>query len=443
MSNIQSVRAQEKYSILPYAWVILSVVYLASVVAAFDQFKIPPLMPVLMQTFQIDLTQAGLLMSVIAVIGLVLALPTGIILQRLGSKATILIALALMAIGSVIGVLSGSYLLLLVGRVLEGAGIGLVGVAAPATIAMWFPPEKQGTPMGIWATWVPVGSVAAYNLAPVLAPSLGWGAVWWIGAGFALLMIVFSGLLITRPPMERKDLPPGEAPGLREAFANRDIWLLALEFACFNLALISIGTYYPTFLNQVRGYPLGQAAFLASLTTLMVLFSAPAAGWVSDRIGSRRLVFSLPFLIIALTLIFPFRVTGWQIPALMVAQGLIIGAIPTATFAAAAEVMKRPEWAGLGLAVVLMGQNLGQLLGPILFGEIVQRSDWVVAGYAMIPFCLIGFISGWMVEGSVRWDGVAPTQELFRCSTLTLSPSAGAALVQAINPFWIAPVNSA
>jgi predicted MFS family arabinose efflux permease len=386
-------------ALLPYAWVILSVVYLASVVAAFGQFKIPPLMPVLMQTFQIDLTQAGLLMSSIAMIGLALALPTGIILQRLGSKATILIALGLMTAGAVMGALSESYVVLLISRVLEGIGIGLVGVAAPATIAMWFPPEKQGMPMGIWATWVPVGSVAAYNLAPTLAPSLGWQAVWWIGACFALLIMIFSGLLITRPPVsEPTDSPGREALNLREALSNRNIWLLALEFACFNLALVSIGTYYPTFLNQVRGYSLSQAAFISSLPTILVLFSAPAAGWVSDRIGSRRRILSFPFLIVAVLLIFPFQVTGWQIIAVMVAQGIIVGAIPTVTFAAVSEVMRKPEWAGLGLAAVLIGQNFGQLLGPILFGEIVRTSSWLMAGTLMIPFCLIGFMSAWLVK---------------------------------------------
>jgi len=212
-------------------------------------------------------------------------------------------------------------------------------------------------------------------------------------------MMIFSGILITHAPVSRPaDSPVQEVPGLREALSNRNIWLLALEFACFNLALVSIGTYYPTFLNQVRGYPLGQAAFVSSITTIVVLFSAPAAGWISDRIGSRRLVFSFPFLAVAVLLIFPFQVTGWQIVAIMLGQGLVAGAIPTATFAAVSEVMRKPELAGLGLAVILLGQNLGQLLGPILFGEIVERSGWVMAGYMMIPFCLVGFISGWMVK---------------------------------------------
>ena len=385
--------------VLPYAWVILAVVYFASVVAPFNQFKIPPIMPVLMQTFQIDLTEAGQLMSIIAVIGLVLALPTGIILQRLGPKFTLLIALGLMAIGAMIGALSDSFFSLLGSRVVEGLGMGLMGVTAPATIAMWFPPNRQGTPMGIWATWVPVGSVAVYNLAPALASSLGWQSVWWIGTGFAFVMMIFCGFLVVLPPAQKQaDSQVQQMPDLRMALSNRNIWLIALEFACFNLALVSLGTYYPTFLSQVRGYSLGQAAFVSSIGTILILFSAPAAGWVSDRIGSRRLIFSFPFLAIAVLLIFPFRVTGWQIIAIMVVQGIIAGAIPTATFAAVVEVMRKPEWAGLGLAVVLIGQNFGQLLGPILFGEMVERFGWEMAGYLLIPFCLIGFVGGWMVK---------------------------------------------
>jgi MFS family permease len=253
--------------------------------------------------------------------------------------------------------------------------------------------------MGIWATWVPIGSVAVYNLSPMMATSLGWASVWWVGTGFAVVMIVISGFLITNPPAPiQANLEGSAVPSLGQALANRSIWLLALEFACMNLVMVALATYYPTFLSEVRGYVLGQAAFVSSITTLVVLVSAPAAGWLSDRIGSRRLVFSLPFLGIAVLFLFPFHVTGWQIIAVMAMQGLIVGAIPTATFAAASEVMRKPEWAGLGLAVVLIGQNLGQLLGPILFGEIVKNSGWAMAGYLMIPFCLVGFVSGWMVK---------------------------------------------
>jgi len=399
------VAAKSLPNVFAYAWVILAVVYFAGVAAPFNQFKVPPIMPVLLDRFNIDLAQAGLLMSMFAMIGLVLALPAGIILQRLGSKITGLIALACLAAGSALGALANGFGLLMASRVIEGIGMGLIGVVAPATIAMWFPPEKQGAPMGIWATWVPVGTVVMYALAPALTDAFGWQSVWWLGAGFALLMMVLYALLVRRPPTAIP-LSPDEAAAskgdeglnLRQALANRDIWLLALEFACFNMALISLNSYYPTFLNEVRAFPLGQAAVVASLGSFVVLGSSPLAGWLSDRLGSRRLVFGLPFLGLAGLLLFPFTVTGGWIYAVMIVQGILCGGVPTATFAAAPEVMRKPQLAGLGLSVVLIGQNLGQLIGPALFGLVVKNAGWAAAGYLMVPVCLIGFVAAWRVR---------------------------------------------
>jgi MFS family permease len=389
----------------PYAWVILVVVYLASIAAPLSQSKVPPILPLLMQAFQLNLTQAGLLMSVFAVTGLLLALPAGIILQQLGPKGTGLIALACLAGGSVLGAVSNSVSLLLGSRVIEGVGMGLLGVVAPASIAMWFPREKQGAPMGIWATWVPVGTVAMYLLAPSLATAVGWPSVWWVAAGYTLLVMLGYGLLMRLPAADEipgLTLPAGHGSqavsDLRLALANRDIWLLGLEFACFNLVFIAFGTFYPTFLTEVRGYPLAPAAWIASISTVMILLSAPLAGWLSDRIGSRRLVFSLPFLAVAVLLLLPFRVTGWQIYTVLALLGLVAGANPTATFAAAPEVMRKPHWAGMGLAVIMVGQNLGLLVGPVLFGSFVRDLGWAAAGYTLIPVCLLGFVSAWLVR---------------------------------------------
>ena len=82
----------------------------------------------------------------------------------------------------------------------------------------------------------------------------------------------------------------------------------------------------------------------------------------------------------------------------LVVQALAAGAIATATFAAAPEVMRKPQWAGLGVAVIIIGQNLGQLIGPILLGDLISRVGWVTAGYTLIPVCLLGFASAWFVR---------------------------------------------
>jgi MFS family permease len=232
-----------------------------------------------------------------------------------------------------------------------------------------------------------------------MATAIGWQSVWWLGAIFSLLALLIYAIFMRKPPWLAESSQQKADSSIMTDFAssvkdlqNRSIWLLGLVFACFTLTFMGIATYYPTFLAEMRDYPLSQAAFIASITTIMVLFSAPAAGWLSDRIGSRRLVLAIPFLIISVMLIFPFKIVGWQIYAFMIIQGSIAGAIPTATFAAAPEVMRKPELAGLGMAVVMFGQNLGMFVGPILFGKLVENLGWVTAGYCLIPFCLLGFM---------------------------------------------------
>jgi len=386
-----------------YAWVILAVAFIASVAAPLNQFKVPPVMPVLMEAFGLSLGGAGWLMSVFAVTGFVLALPAGLILQRLGLKITALIAMASLVIGSALGGISTTAGLMLFSRVIEGIGMGLIAVTAPAAIAMWFPRERQGTPMGIWATWVPLGTVLMFVLAPAITTTYGWRSVWWLGAGFAALAFVLVLFFMRMPPHMAtapgaSSPPPGEAPNMKKALANRDIWLLGAMFGLFNMALIALSTYIPTFLSTVRGYTLASASFTASLPMIIVLVSAPLAGILSDKIGSRKTLFTWPFIVVAIMMLFPFTITGVFIPLWMILLGIIAGFIPTATFAAAPEIMQRPELAGMGMAVVTFGQNLGMFIGPVIFGALVESSGWAAAGYWMIPVLLLGLVAGWLVR---------------------------------------------
>ena len=87
-----------------------------------------------------------------------------------------------------------------------------------------------------------------------------------------------------------------------------------------------------------------------------------------------------------------------MIPAFVVVLGMVAGLIPTSTFAAVPEVMGRPQLAGIGMAVLALGQNLGMFIGPVLFGKLVEMAGWAAAGYMLIPICLLGVVAGWLVK---------------------------------------------
>lgn len=399
---MSSQAAVEKKDGAGYAWVILWVAFIASVAAPLAQMKISPIMPVLMQEFGLNTAGAGMLMSVFAITGFILALSAGLIMMKFGVKTTALIAMGSVVLGSVLGALATSSSFMLITRLIEGIGMGLIGVVAPAVISMWFPPEKRGGPMGIWATWVPVGMVLMFVLAPAINGAMGWRAVFWFSAIFGAVAFVLVFLFLKAPPLPpagKAGGPPLEGPpDMKKALSIKDIWLLAASFGFFNMALIAISTFYPTFLNTVKGLDMGQASLISAITMVVVIFSAPLAGILSDKIGSRKKLFTFPFIVVALMMFFPFNISIPLVIVWMILMGIIAGAIPTATFAAVPEIMKSPALVGIGMAVVAVGQNLGQVLGGVVFGALVDSSGWVAAGIWMVPVLLLGLAAGWLIK---------------------------------------------
>jgi MFS family permease len=155
----------------------------------------------------------------------------------------------------------------------------------------------------------------------------------------------------------------------------------------------------PTYLHTVRGYSLAQAALIVSLSSLATIVGCPLMGMLSDRIGSRKKVYTAALLIVSVLWLLPYHLTGVAIPLFLMVFGLVGGALPTMIFASLPEVMERPELAGIGMGGVVTLQNLGLLIGPVMFGRIVQVSgNWALAGYAMIPITLLAVLIGQLVD---------------------------------------------
>jgi MFS family permease len=390
-----------------YAWAILAVLCIASVASALNQFKVPPVLPVLMREFNLSLSNAGMLMSLFSVTGLLLALPAGFIQQRLGLKATGLIAVGAVFIGSALGTFSRTMHLMLASRFIEGAGLGLITVVAPAAISIWFPEEKRGTPLGLWTTCMPLGNIVTLNLAPWLVKLGNWQLVWKVGAVFSLAAFILFWVFFRMPKPEEVNGKPlaNEAEpkhkkliGYGKAMLNMGLWLIALQFLCYNVICLALGTYYPTFLNSVRNYTLPVASFILSLSTITAVFSQPLGGYLLDRLGMRRLPIIISSALMGLICLFLFIATGWMIPALIIGLGIVAGTIVPATFAAVPEIMESRELAGSGMAVLALGQNLGMFIGPIMFGKLAESMGWVGAGYVLVPVCAISVISIWLAK---------------------------------------------
>ncbi len=279
-----------------------------------------------------------------------------------------------------------------------------MAVLAPAIIAQWFVAQQRGTAMGIWATWVPVGTAAMLLIAPPWRRRPAGAAVWWLGAGYALVVTILYLVFVRPAPAtaagtaEPSAAVPGRGVTSAQVLRNRNIWLLAAAFAAFNAAAVGLGTYMPTFLSSQRGLSLAQAALVSSITTLVTIFSAPAGGVLSDRIGSRKKPYlvGLAAAIVLLPLVGALSVT-WLI-VLVVVSGLVLGMIPTNIFAAAVEAAGDERQGGVAMAVIMVGQNAGMLLGPVVFGALADGPGWPAAFASLAVMAALGLLAGWLAK---------------------------------------------
>jgi MFS family permease len=375
------------------AWAVMLAAYLAGIAIALNQSKVPPVMQALLRDLHMDTATGGWLMSAFAVAGIVLGIPAAFVLAKLGPKIAGLIAIGCTLAGSIIGALATGPAMLLGGRAVEGIGLGLIAVIAPAVISMWFPPEKRGTPMGVWASWVPVGSFIIYNLAAPLLGSFGWQGLWWFGAVFALVAFVIYAVTVSAPPaIGTENNQARQATGsFGRMMFNPASWLLALVFGMFNFAFMGFATWGPTYYTQGLGLSLETASFYASLGSLAVIPSALIAGRVLDRVKNRHMVLTASLAISGVMLYWCFQLgSANMIVPYTILLSFVAGFVPTTTFTLAPETMSDPRWAGLALGIVSVGQNLGMFFGPPVVGNLIASGNWAAGVIPLVLAAAIG-----------------------------------------------------
>jgi MFS family permease len=351
-------------------------------------------MPLLISAFHVSRGTAGLLMSVFAVAGIALAIPAGLILDRLRGRTTGSIAVCIIALGSGMGALSQHIGLMLVSRLVEGIGLTLIAVVAPMVIAYRFGPQKRSVALGILNVWFPLASTIALISVPFLATRCGWQSVWWYGTIYAVIAGILYFLFI-------KPLPKGQGPAVavekregadaRSPYLNMDVWLMGLVFCCFSVQYAAFVTWTPTFLHTVRGTSLAHSSFIMSFVPILGLISSPLAGWMIGRILHRRLMCAIAMALFSILLPWASVLDLQHLILLMAAIGFISSIIPGIIMSLVADLALKGKVTSLPQSVVYIGQSTGILFGPTVFGAIVDHmGKWSTAYWLLLPVGLVG-----------------------------------------------------
>jgi len=255
----------------------------------------PVMLPLISKSLNLNTAQLGLIWGMSTFGGLFLALPGGLLGDRVGPRWGIFIIAVITAVSLGLRGFAKDTTSMAVMMFIGGGVIGSLGSLVTKANFTWFPSTRVGSANGVWYSFACLGmAVGAAVSATVVAVALrGWQNTFFLYAAI-LIVLALLWLIIIREPQNSKS---STRVPFREAFAKstktRDVWFCVVAvFGIMGLCTGFIG-YLPTYLQNI-----GWREATSSLALTIYFMSAAVGGFVlpaiSDRIRLRKIFFIIP-----------------------------------------------------------------------------------------------------------------------------------------------------
>lgn len=342
----------------------------------------------------------------------VIQLPVGVLIDRFGPRKLLSVALVLCAFASVGFAWSESALSASVSRGLIGGTVGFGFVGTLTIASYWFPPSRFGMLSGIVLAVGMVGAMAGQAPLRILVEQFGWrDTMLALGVTGAVLGVLLFLIVPNRPRTQpARSVHQHPLAGLRDVAANPQSWLCAMiGFGPTGTLLAFSGLWAVPWLSSVRGFPVSEAAGIASVMFLGWAVGAPLLGWVSDHIGRRKPVIlaGLTLSLAALCVIIFAHVANTALLIVLFFLNGVGSSAMAVCFGAVRELNRRENSAtALGLMnmfVVGSGAILQPLIGWLLdlnwSGDILEgarvydASAYAIAFITLVAANVLGLVS--------------------------------------------------
>ena len=229
--------------------------------------------------------QKGIMVATPVLAGAALRIVNGVLVDHLRPKRAGAIAQVLVIAGLVATWLLGVHSF--AGTLLVGLVLGLAGASFAVALPLasrWYPPEHQGTALGI-AGAGNSGTVLAALFAPSLAAAIGWQSVLGLAAiPLAATLVIYLALAKDSPNCP----PPKALSDYLTVLRIGDAWWLMFFYSVTFGGFVGLASSLTIYFNDQYGLsPVAAGDFTAACVFVGSLVR-PIGGAVADRIGGAR-----------------------------------------------------------------------------------------------------------------------------------------------------------
>ncbi len=190
---------------LPLFIVLLS----GAFITILNQTLLGTALPSIMKDLQINESTVQWLQSIFMLVNGIMIPITAFLIERYTSRQLFLTAMSLFTLGTLICAVGPNFAVLLIGRVLQASGAGIMMPLMQTILFLLFPTEKRGTAMGLFGLVIAFAPAIGPTLSGVLIEHFPWRSVFYVILPIAVFNIIFAYFLLvnvtelTKPKLDK------------------------------------------------------------------------------------------------------------------------------------------------------------------------------------------------------------------------------------------------
>jgi len=402
-------------------WLITVAVMLATFMEVLDTTIVTVAVPHIAGSLSSSNDEATWVLTSYLVSNAIILPASGWLAVYFGRKRFLIICIVIFTLSSIVSGAAVSLDMLVIARVIQGAGGGALQPISQAILLESFPPEKRGMAMAAFALGVVVAPIAGPTVGGWLTDNYSWRWAFYINLPIGILAILMIHTFVEDPPYIRTArtgkidwigfgfmaislatlqimLDKGQRDDwfavawiqwfaatsavsmivfiiwelrVREpivnlrVFLNRNFAVGTVLITAVGVALYSAITLIPLFLQTLMGYTALESGLAVSTRGEGAMLAMPLVGFLTGRVDFRKLI-GTGFLILAVSLWMisdlTLEISIWDIaiPSILTGVGLSMMFVPLATVAMGTLAQKD---IGNATGVFNLMRNIGGSVG--------------------------------------------------------------------------------
>jgi len=319
--------------------------------------------------------EVGALFSVSTLAAALLSLPSGILVDRFGTRALLGISFLLAAVSQLATAATSSVPPLFIWQVVGGLAGGMQQAALFSAVTESTPGSRLGRSMG----WLTFSMQAGFFLGPSIAGiTLRWLDIRTdIAVTTALLVFAIPGALAASGTRQGTGVglslrAPLQALVRQPAFVPVTIGLIAVT-----LVWGTVGAFLPVFGKEALGLPSAEVGYLLALQAIVNGLSRLPGGRLVDRARHRWPIVFVGVIVWSAATVVLGHLTGFVGPAIVLVVGTPFMATAFVAIGVVFADLSATSTRGVTMGMYGTILFIGLSAGPLVFGPVVQN-----AGYA-------------------------------------------------------------